>query len=403
MPHSESCNYSNSEHLKLIAAAQDGLKQAHAIYSEHNPLSHQAYESSCKDLPGGNTRTVLHALPFPLTFASGSGCTLTSVDGHTYTDFLGEYTAGIYGHNNPTIRAAVDGALDHGWSFGGNNMHEKELARLVCERFSPTMELVRFTNSGTEANMMAVATAIAWTGRKKILVFDKGYHGATLSFRAVPEGKATKTINLPHEWVIGEYNNIVATEKALSNLPAGSLAAIIVEPMLGSGGAIPGSLHFLHFLRSYSTSLGALLIFDEVMTSRLAYSGLGHKLGIQSDLMTLGKWVGGGMSFGAFGGRRDIMGMFDPRSGMLAHAGTFNNNVLSMAAGCAGCKLLDMDTTNWLNCLGEELKASVQDVINSHLAPQVPLTNRDAKDVSKGNVVFPHDLKARKSTGSLAV
>ncbi|CAD6592958.1 MAG: hypothetical protein ASARMPRED_006861 [Alectoria sarmentosa] len=367
---------SELEHLKLTEVSKDALAQAHSTYTHLNPSSLQAYQSACQHQPGGNTRTVLHANPFPMTFASGNGCTLTSLDGHTYTDFLGEYTAGIYGHNNATIRAAIDEALTRGWSLGGNNTYEKELAKLVCERFTPTMELVRFTNSGTEANMMAVATAMAWTGRTKILVFGGGYHGATLSFRNPPKRAATKSINLPHEWVVGTYNDIARTEEVLSALPLKSLAAILVEPMLGNAGAIPGSLPFLQFLRSYASSHDALLIFDEVMTSRLSYHGLGRKLGIQPDLMTLGKWVGGGMSFGAFGGRRDIMGMYDPsKSGGLAHAGTFNNNVISMAAGCAGCKVLDEVSTNRLNDLGERLKEMVTDVIEKHLYDNVPHTN----------------------------
>ena len=281
--------------LERHSALLRTLAETHRAFEQRNPSSYQAYISACKHLPGGNTRTVLHAKPFPITFASGSNQTLTSLDGHTYTDFLGEYTAGIYGHSNEAIRTAITKALELGWSLGGNNTYEKELAKLVCARFQPTLQLVRFTNSGTEANMMAVATAIAWTGRKKILVFDKGYHGATLSFHKPPLGASHQSVNLPHEWVIGTYNNVEATERLISSLPTNSLAAVLVEPMLGSGGAIPGSVHFLQFLRSYASSHGALLIFDEVMTSRLSYRGLGHKLGIQPDLMTLGKWVGGGM------------------------------------------------------------------------------------------------------------
>lgn len=364
-----------SEHLDPIQQSKNALVEAHSVYTRLNQSSLKAHEAARQYQPGGNTRTVLHADPFPLTFASGNGCTLTSLDGHVYTDFLGEYTAGIYGHNNALIRTAIDEALTRGWSFGGNNLYEKELAKLVCERFAPTMELVRFTNSGTEANMMAVATALAWTGRTKILVFRGGYHGATLSFRHSPKGPATKTVNLPHEWVVGTYNDIGKTEEVLSALPPKSLAAILVEPMLGNAGAVPGSLPFLQFLRSYASSNQALLIFDEVMTSRLSYRGLGHKLGIRPDLMTLGKWVGGGMSFGAFGGRKDIMEMYDPRkSGGLAHAGTFNNNVISMAAGCAGCKVLDEETTNRLNDMGEHLKKAVTNVIEKHLYSGLPRT-----------------------------
>lgn len=381
---------SDSELLELTPASQQALAEAHSIYTRLNPSSLKAHQSARQHQPGANTRTVLHANPFPITFASGSGCTLTSLDGHTYIDFLGEYTAGIYGHDNATIRAAIDEALTRGWSLGGNNIYEKELAKLVCERFTPTMELVRFTNSGTEANMMAIATAIAWTGRNKILVFRGGYHGATLAFRVPPKLSATKSVNLPHEWVVGTYNDIAQTEQVLSALSPESLAAILVEPMLGNAGAIPGSLPFLQFLRSYASSHGALLIFDEVMTSRLSYRGLGYKLGIKPDLMTLGKWVGGGMSFGAFGGRRDIMEMYDPtKSGGLAHAGTFNNNVISMAAGCAGCKVLDEETTNRLNDLGELLKEMVTDAIEKQLYSDVPHTNGADGGFLKGNASDP--------------
>ena len=378
---------SEIEHLKLTQVSKDALEEAHATYTSRNPSSLEAHRSARQYQPGGNTRTVLHANPFPITFASGNGCALTSLDGHIYTDFLGEYTAGIYGHNNVTIRAAIDEALTRGWSLGGNNVYEKELAKLVCERFTPAMELVRFTNSGTEANMMAVATAMAWTGGKKILVFRGGYHGATLSFRNAPKGSVVKDVNLPHEWVVGTYNDIARTEEVLSTLPPKSLAAILVEPMLGNAGAIPGSLPFLQFLRSYASSHDALLIFDEVMTSRLSYHGLGHKLGIRPDLMTLGKWVGGGMSFGAFGGRRDIMEMYNPsKSGSLAHAGTFNNNVISMAAGCAGCKVLDEETTDRLNDLGEYLKEMVTDVIEKQLYGGEPYTDGAVRGSSKGKV-----------------
>ena len=353
------------DNIKLADPIKQALAEAHAAFSDRNPASYQAYLSACKHLPGGNTRTVLHAAPFPITFVSGSGCTLTSVDGHTYTDFLGEYTAGIYGHSNETIRTAITEALKQGWSLGGNTVYEKELAKLVCERFQPTMELVRFTNSGTEANMMALVTAMLWTGRKKILVFEKGYHGATLSFLKTPAGSEQQDAkNLPHEWVIGTYNDIEKTKALLSSLPPDSLAAILVEPMLGSAGAFPASLPFLQFLRSYASSHGALLVLDEVMTSRLSYRGLGHKLGIQPDLMTVAKWLGGGMSFGAFGGRRDIMAMYDPtKNGGVAHPGTFNNNVMSMAAGCAGIKIMDEGTTDRLNELGELLKGKIGRVI----------------------------------------
>ncbi len=353
--------------------AQHALESAHAEFTSYNPLSLKAYNDSCASLPGGNTRTVLHTSPFPLTFTSASSCYLHSLDGHTYTDFLGEYTAGIYGHNHPVIRSAINSALESGWSFGGSNNYEKQLANIVCSRFAPTMELVRFCNSGTEANMMAVAAAVVWTGRKRVVVFENGYHGATLSFRAGPNAskkESMKSVNLPHDWVIAPYNDIEKTKNILTGLESSTLATIIVEPMLGSGGGIPASKQFLQLLREFATENGAVLIFDEVMTSRLGYHGLGYEMGIRPDLMTLGKWVGGGMSFGAFGGRKEIMAMFDPRTGELAHAGTFNNNVVSMAAGIAGCQILDEQRLAKLNSLGEHMKRAIQEVINEKIGPQ---------------------------------
>ena len=351
------------------------VHQRHAIFTAQNPKSAEAHKASCAHLPGGNTRSVLHSLPFPLTFSSGSGPYLTDLDGHRYTDFLGEYTAGIYGHSNPVIQKAIQDVMSTGWNLGGHSRHEKQLAEIVCERFGPTMELVRFTNSGTEANMLALATARAWTGgREKVLVFEGGYHGSTLSFH-----KGQGQVNLPYEWVVGTYNDVPATERLVNSLPSESLAAILVEPMLDSGGAIPGTLEFLRYLRTAATQLGALLILDEVMTSRLAYRGLGDKMGVRADLMTLGKWIGGGMSFGAFGGRGDIMSLYDPAKCQLVHAGTFNNNVVSMAAGIAGCGILSKEKLDALNEKGEWMQDRMRAILQSHLYGEPPGDEVDGK------------------------
>ena len=334
------------------------LAEAIAQYTQEHPLSKKGHEEACKYMPGGNTRTVLYTNPFPLTIASGSGCQLTTVDGQTYVDFLGEYTAGIYGHSNPVIRKAIETALDHGWNYAGQSQKERELAKIVCERF-PVMERVRFVNSGTEANMMAIATAIACTGKKKILVFKKGYHGSTISGR-VPDGKPS--INLPHEFVVGHYNDVLGTEALVDSLPENSLAAILVEPMIGSGGCYTATKEFLLSIRDLASKHQAILIFDEVMSSRLSYHGYSERMGVYPDMMTVGKWVGGGMSFGAFGGRQYLMDLFDPRKGQLEHAGTFNNNVFSMSAGVAGCTLLNKRTLDMLNYDGDELRERIEAV-----------------------------------------
>lgn len=343
---------------------QKAIEESHQKYADANPKSRKAHEVACKYMPGGNTRSVLYNSPFPLTIASGQGASLMSLDGKEYIDFLSEYTAGILGHSEPRILQTVHQVLNRGWNFGAPNVYERELAGRLCNRFAPTMQSVRFTNSGTEANMCAVATAIAWTGgRRKVLVFENGYHGSTLGFRDGARGYML----LPHEWVVAAYDNMAKTKDALSRIADGELAAILLEPMQGSAGAIECSKDFLEFLRAEASRRGALLIFDEVMTSRLSYRGLGHEMGVQPDLMTLGKYVGGGIgTFGAFGGREDVMAMFDPRKGALQHAGTFNNNVVSMAAGVTALNILTEDVLRDLNNRGEYLKQQVNQIFRKH-------------------------------------
>ena len=199
---------------------------------------------------------------------------------------------------------------------------------------------------------MAVAAAKAFTGRTKVLVFNGGYHGGVLNF-----AQGNGPLNIPHEYVIGEYNDVEGTERLFREHGSG-LAAVLVEPMLGSGGCIPAVKAFLELLRQRSTDCGAVLIFDEVMTSRLSAGGMQAVLGIHSDLTTLGKYLGGGSSFGAFGGRSDIMALFDPRRpNALPHAGTFNNNVISMAAGLAGLThVYTVDAAAALNRRGDALR-----------------------------------------------
>ncbi len=315
-------------------------------------------------MPGGNTRTILFFDPFPICMARGEGCRLQDADGHEYVDLLGEYTAGIYGHSNPVIQQAVIDALKNGLSLSAHNRAELRLATLIRERY-PSIELVRFTNSGTEANLMAIATAVAFTKRPRVLVFGGAYHGSLLKF-----GDTPSPINVPHSFLIAPYNDIEAA-RSLIRRHADELACILVEPMLGSGGCIPGDPEFLNLLAQEARSAGALLIFDEIQTSRLSSGGRQALLGMSPDLTTLGKYHGGGLSFGAFGGRSDIMSLYDPRrAGHLAHAGTFNNNVLSMSAGYAGLSaLLTPQALDALNQRGERLRNDLNALFTEFHSP----------------------------------
>ncbi len=315
---------------------QSALAEAKQAYVDRNPKSFSRHQDACVAMPGGNTRTTLHNSPFPLTVVRGEGCRLWDADGHEYIDVLGEYTAGIYGHSHPVIRAAIDKALDHGWNFGGRNENEGKLAKLIADRM-PSIDLVRFTNSGTEGNVMALAGARVFAQRKgrtratKVMVFHGGYHGGVLYF--VSGGSP---VNMPYEYVVAPYNDIEGT-KALLAKHGEELFAVLLEPMQGSHGCLPGDVDFLKAVREETKARGITMIFDEVMTSRLSPGGLQAKHGVTPDMTTLGKYIGGGMSFGAFGGKREIMELFDPtKPDALPHAGTFNNNALTMAAGVAG-------------------------------------------------------------------
>jgi glutamate-1-semialdehyde 2,1-aminomutase len=284
----------------------------------------------------------------------------------------------------------VTRALDGGWNYGAHGPDEARLAAVLCARF-PGLDLVRFTNSGTEANLLALATATAHTGRSTVLVFTGAYHGSVLTF-----GSQNFPLNVPHQFAVAEYNDIAATAPVIDD-HADDLAAILVEPVLGSGGCLPAAPSFLAHLRHQADETGALLIFDEVMTSRMSAGGMQQLLGITPDLTTLGKYTGGGMTFGAFGGREDVMSCFDPgRPGALAHAGTFNNNVLSMAAGHAGLtELFGAEESARLFHRGESLRASLNDVSREHRAPLVwtGLGSMLTAHFQPGPVRTPRDLR----------
>ncbi|MBU6487821.1 MAG: aminotransferase class III-fold pyridoxal phosphate-dependent enzyme, partial [Burkholderiales bacterium] len=184
----------------------DAIDSAVVRYTERNPQSALQYERAVQVMPGGNTRTVLYYSPFPLAIARGEGCRLWDADGHEYVDFIAEFTAGLYGHSNPVIRKALDRALDDGINLSGHNLLESELAHLICDRF-PAVDAVRFTNSGTEANLMAISAARVHTGRDKVIVFEGGYHGGVLTFAS-----GNSPVNVPHDVLIASYNDLASVQ-----------------------------------------------------------------------------------------------------------------------------------------------------------------------------------------------
>jgi glutamate-1-semialdehyde 2,1-aminomutase len=340
------------------------LTVARDAYVAARPISAEWADRANAVMPGGNTRSVLRFDPFPFRVERAADQHLWDVDGHRYLDLLGNYTAGLLGHSPQPVLDAARRALESGWALGSVHNDEVRLAELLVARF-PSLEQLRFTNSGTEANLMALALATHHTGRSKVVVFANGYHGGVLTF-----GAETNPVNVPHDWVILPYNDAAAARRAFDDHDD-TIAAVLVEPMQGSGGCIPGDPEFLAELRALCSDRGALLIFDEVMTSRFAPGGAQETLGITPDLTTLGKYLAGGLTFGAFGGRRDVMLAFDPSAGgVLGHAGTFNNNVTSMAAGVAALtEVLTPERLAATNDRGDMLRARLNETFVAYGVP----------------------------------
>jgi glutamate-1-semialdehyde 2,1-aminomutase len=304
---------------------------------------------------------VLDVDPFAFRIASASGSRIVDVDGLEYIDFLGDYSAGLLGHDPSIVAAAVQAALERGWSFGGVHVDEIRFAEAVCDRF-PSIEQVRFTNSGTEANLMAIQLARHHTGRQRIVVADGAYHGGLLYF-----GQGGEALLAPFEFDRIRFNEIDGLDRHITS----DVAAVLIEPMMGGAGCIPATPEFLAGLRAACDAAGTLLVFDEVMTSRMSAGGVQARFGVTPDLTTLGKYLAGGMTFGAFGGRADVMGAFDPaRGGELTHGGTFNNNVVTMAAGAATLgELLTPRLLDELFERGESLRGRIAEVLATSTLP----------------------------------
>lgn len=242
---------------------------------------------------------------------------------------MGEVTVAVYGHSNPVIREAMITAFDHvGLNLGATTIHETALADALCSRFK--LDKVRFTNSGTEATLHALVAVRAFTKKRKIVVFGGGYHGGVMLFGGGRPGVNNVDQD---DWIVARYNDLDSAEEAISR---SDVAAVLLEALQGVAGVIPGTREFLHGVEAAARDAGVLVVLDEVMTSRLAPGGLASAWDLKPDITTFGKYLGGGLTFGAFGGRADVMSVFDPRlDNFLPHSGTFQNNTMALIVGHA--------------------------------------------------------------------
>lgn len=312
--------------------------------------SEEIFSAAQKLMPGGVSSPVRAFKSVggqPIVFDRVEGAYIWDVDGNKYTDYVGTWGPAICGHAHPEVIAALKEALEKGTSFGAPCALENVLAEMVIEAV-PSIEMVRFVNSGTEACMSVLRLMRAFTNREKVIKFEGCYHGHADMF-LVKAGSGVATLGLPDSpgvpksvtcsTLTAPYNDLEAVKQLFAENPD-QISGVILEPVVGNAGFIPPDAGFLEGLRLITEENGALLVFDEVMTGfRIAYGGAQEKFGVTPDLTTLGKVIGGGLPVGAYGGRKDIMSMVAP-AGPMYQAGTLSGNPLAMTAGIKTLELL---------------------------------------------------------------
>lgn len=329
-------------------------------FSKNRKKSRELYEEACKYLPGGDTRTNTYFAPYPHFIDHGEGAYIYDVDGNKLLDMQNNFTSLIHGHKHgPTVKAITEQAA-LGSAFSSPLEKQIKLAKILTERF-PSIDLIRFTNSGTEANINAMRIARAFTGRQKVVKAAGAYHGTSDIFET---GRGASH-NASKDLLIVPFNNIEGTRKVIEENKH-DIACFLLEPVMASAGQIVADEDYLKAVRDLTSQYDILLIFDEIVTGRLSYGGAQELFGITPDLTTLGKIIGGGMPIGAFGGRADIMDMYIPKNKVMIHSGTFNGNAVSMAAGAAAMTDYDDNKVDYINKLGDKFKAGFLDLLRKN-------------------------------------
>jgi len=343
-------------------------------YPSKTQKSKKLYERAKSVLPAGVSYAIRHFEPYPFCTARAKGSKLFDVDGNEYVDFWLGHTALILGHSPPIVVEAVKTQLENGTHYGTSHELEIKLAEQIV-KIVPSAEMVRFTNSGTEANMYATRLARAYTGRTKIAKFEGGWHGGYDALHAgvkypfnIPESAGLTTGAL-QDTIVLPFNDLEGVRERLKNK---EVASITIEPVLGAGGGIPAEKRFLKGLRELCNERGTLLIFDEVITGfRLAPGGGQQYYGVTPDITVFGKILGGGFPIGTFCGRREIMERIDTlvyrRPYYSFHGGTFAANPISMTAGLATLKVLeDGQLINELNNIGGKIREKLKEIFEAN-------------------------------------
>ncbi|HJO04983.1 MAG TPA: aspartate aminotransferase family protein [Acidobacteriota bacterium] len=355
-------------------------------YLNGESRSKELYERALEVMPGGNSRHTLVMDPYPIYATSGKGCRVTDVEGDERIDFINNYTALIRGHADAVVTEAVRAVVGRGTAFSMPTESDIRLAELLVDRV-PGMEQIRFANSGSEGVLLTIRAARAATGRSKIAKFEGCYHGVYDYAQASDSSR-------PHNWgdrrnprttlepsmarslfdevVTLPWNDIEACRTLIGN-QASNLAAVVFDPLPAALGLIAPDQGFVEFLREITRQHGILLIADEVLSFRVSYQGACAAHGIEPDLVSLGKIIGGGFPVGAVMGKRSVMDVFDHRAGeKVHHGGTYNGNPVTMVAGYETMRQMTREAYDRLESLGDRLRAGVAETVGRHgIAHQV--------------------------------
>ncbi len=349
--------------------------------SFRSPASRSAalHKRATHVLPGGNSRTTVHLDPYPAYAERGFGAVIVDAEGVERLDFLNNYTSLIHGHADPDVNRAVVEQIGFGTAFAAPTDREIGLAELLVERI-PSVEQIRFTNSGTEAVMIAIQAARGYTDRPKIAKFEGCYHG-TYDFAGVStftppvDAGSGDPVSYPYsagtpqsvldDVIVLRYNDTEMLERKLEK-HRHELAAVLIDPMPLRIGMISAEQQFLERLRELCTDYGIVLIFDEVISLRVGYGGMQDQLGVTPDLTTMAKIIGGGFPVGAAGGSAEVMAVFDPRGGnqKVQHGGTFSANPVTMVAGLAAMEKMTKEEFSRLDALGDYLREGLAEAMD---------------------------------------
>jgi glutamate-1-semialdehyde 2,1-aminomutase len=355
-------------------AARDGESVKQDIikrYHERTPKTREHLEVARKYLPGGDTRSAGYYGPYPVFMERGQGCHVYDADDNEYIDLVNNFTSLIHGHAHPRLIEAARAQSEKGTAFAAPSVIQYEHARHLCDRV-PSLDMVRYCNSGTEATLFAMRAARGFTGKDGFIKMDGGYNGvhdfveantiADFMAEGLPSVHLERGVPacVADGLYISPFNDLAATESILKEHHE-EIAGIIMEPLLGSGGLIYPQEGYLRGMRELADRYGVLLVFDEVITFRLSRGGLQEQEGVTPDLTALGKLIGGGYPVGAFGGRSEIMARFDPNHPEhIAHSGTFGGNNNTLAVGLVAMEMYPQEEVDRINGLGDRLRSGFE-------------------------------------------